>query len=188
MIFKDYIRFYDLIISFLLIIIFLPCIFLIYIFCFIDTGKPFFIQKRVGINQKPFEIIKFRTMYIGTPSIGSHLIDKKSLTRLGRLLRFLKIDELPQLINVIKGEMSLIGPRPCLYNQKELIDKRKEFNIFSSKPGITGLAQIKGLDMSDPVKLVQSEYLMISTLSHKNYFKYLFMTFCGMGFGDKVKQ
>ena len=143
-------------------------------------------QKRVGKNQKSFKLIKFRTMKRDTPSIASHMISKKSITKLGTILRLLKFDELPQLINVLKGEMSLVGPRPCLIIQKELITEREKYNLFSVKPGITGLSQINGIDMSNPRKLSETDFQMISEINQINYFKYLFLTFFGKGFGDRV--
>ena len=126
-------------------------------------------------------------MKIGTPSIASHLVNKSSATKFGLFIRLLKFDELPQLINVIKGEMSLVGPRPCLLNQMDLIREREKNKIFIVKPGITGLAQINSIDMSNPEKLTIYDKKMIQTLNIKNYFKYLILTFFGKGRGDKIK-
>tara|TARA_Y100000589_G_scaffold303773_1_gene316410 strand:- start:312 stop:779 length:468 start_codon:yes stop_codon:yes gene_type:complete len=152
----------------------------------LETRKPIFIQKRVGKYKKSFNLFKFRTMYLDTPSLASHLVNKKSVTKFGRILRLVKIDELPQLFNVIKGEMSLVGPRPCLTNQEELIFYRNKYNIFDVRPGITGLAQIKGIDMSEPEKLTQVDSYMINNLNSINYFKYLILTLFGKGRGDKI--
>tara|TARA_Y100001978_G_C23673207_1_gene424962 strand:+ start:1016 stop:1483 length:468 start_codon:yes stop_codon:yes gene_type:complete len=152
----------------------------------LETRKPIFIQKRVGKYKKSFNLFKFRTMYLDTPSLASHLVNKKSVTKFGRILRLVKIDELPQLFNVIKGEMSLVGPRPCLTNQEELIFYRNKYNIFDVNPGITGLAQIKGIDMSEPEKLTQVDSYMINNLNSINYFKYLILTLFGKGRGDKI--
>ena len=181
------VRFYDLIFSIFLAIFFTPIFLVIFLICFLESGKPLFIQKRVGKNKKIFNIIKFRTMNVNTPSVASHLVNIKSVTRFGRIIRSLKLDELPQIFNVIKGDMSLVGPRPCLPNQSELIKEREMLNIFSAKPGITGLAQIKGIDMSVPEKLAKFDRAMILSLNQINYFKYLFLTFFGKGIGDRLK-
>ena len=125
-------------------------------------------------------------MYLDTPTLASHLVNKKSVTKFGRILRLVKIDELPQLFNVIKGEMSLVGPRPCLPNQEELIFHRNKYNIFDVRPGVTGLAQIKGIDMSEPEKLTQVDSYMISKINTITYFKYLILTLFGKGRGDKI--
>ncbi len=182
------IRFYDLLISFVVLIIFSPLIIFTLLICFLETRKPIFVQKRVGKYKKTFNLFKFRTMYLDTPSLASHLVNKKSVTKFGRFIRLAKIDELPQLFNVIKGEMSLVGPRPCLLNQKELILYRNKYRIFNVLPGITGLAQIKGVDMSDPEKLSKLDNHMISNLNLLNYFKYLFLTLYGQGRGDKINN
>ena len=179
-------RIYDLIISIALIFLLSPLFLIVFIFCFFESGKPIFIQQRVGKNKKYFNLIKFRTMRTNTPTMASHMISKKSITRFGRILRQLKFDELPQLINVLKGEMSLVGPRPCLTTQKELIIEREKYNVFSVAPGITGLSQINGIDMSNPKKLSKTDSLMILKMTQIKYFKYLFLTFFGKGFGDKV--
>ena len=179
---------YDIFFSSIILFFLSPLIFLIFIICFLESGNPIFIQKRLGKDQKPFHLIKFRTMKVNTPSIASHLINKTSVTRFGRIIRLLKLDELPQLINVIRGDMSLVGPRPCLLNQLELIELREKYKIFRVKPGITGLSQINGIDMSNPKKLAETDLFMISKINQKNYFKYLLLTFIGKGFGDKVRK
>ncbi len=181
------IRIYDILISTFILIIFTPVFIFIFIVCLIESKEPIFIQKRVGKNKIPFNLIKFRTMKVSTPSLASHLVHKESITRFGRVIRTLKLDELPQLLNVIKGDMSLVGPRPCLFNQLELISLREESNIFLVKPGITGLAQVKGIDMSNPKKLALTDSYMISNYSQISYFKYLFLTLFGRGIGDKIK-
>jgi len=181
-----FLRIYDFIISLTLLIILFPLLSLIFFICFLESGKPIFTQIRVGKNQKIFKMIKFRTMVLNTPSLSTHLINQKAVTNFGKFIRKLKLDELPQLINVINGEMSLVGPRPCLTNQKELIIEREKYNLFSVKPGITGLSQINGIDMSNPKRLSEIDHHMVSNFSQINYFKYLFLTFFGKGFGDKV--
>ena len=185
---NNIIRFYDLIISLFLVFTFSPILLVIFFICFLESGKPLFVQKRLGKNKKLFNLVKFRSMHFKTPSLASHLVDKELITRFGRVIRFLKLDELPQLFNVIKGEMSLVGPRPCLPNQTDLIKERQTYSIFSVKPGITGLAQVKGIDMADPQKLVEVENHMISNFSQFNYFKYLFLTFYGKGIGESINN
>lgn len=154
---------------------------------YLDTGSPLFIQERVGKDQKPFKLIKFRTMKVSTESVASHLVDNTSITKLGKVLRKTKLDELPQLINVLKGEMSLVGPRPNLFNQKDLIDAREEMGVYKVLPGITGLAQLSGIDMSTPECLAKKDKEMIDTINLKNYFSYILSTALGKGSGDAVK-
>lgn len=154
---------------------------------YLDTGSPLFIQERVGKDQKPFKLIKFRTMKVSTESVASHLVDNASITRLGKVLRKTKLDELPQLINVLKGEMSLVGPRPNLFNQKDLIEAREEMGVYDVLPGITGLAQLSGIDMSTPERLAKKDKEMIDTINLKNYFSYILSTALGKGSGDAVK-
>ena len=163
-----------------------PILLLVIIFGFFDTGSPVFIQKRVGKNKKPFTLIKFRTMSVETKSVASHLANTASITKLGSFLRKTKIDELPQLINVLKGEMSLVGPRPNLFNQEELIQERDNLGVYNVLPGITGLAQVNNIDMSTPKLLAETDQKMISSLSIKDYFKYIIMTATGSGAGDAV--
>ena len=126
-------------------------------------------------------------MKVNTPSVATHLVNTQLITRFGRIIRFLKLDEFPQIINVIRGEMSLVGPRPCLSNQLDLIKYRDDLNIFSVRPGLTGLAQIKGVDMSNPKKLAKIDREMITSFNQINYFKYLLFTFFGKGIGDNLK-
>ena len=127
-------------------------------------------------------------MNIGTGNYATHLVDPKSISMIGKLLRKTKIDELPQLWNVLKGEMSIVGPRPCLISQKELINARLKFNIYNVRPGITGLAQISGIDMSDPILLAQTERKMLNNFNLFSYFYYILLTIFGLGLGDRVKK
>ncbi|WP_031209660.1 sugar transferase [Mesorhizobium sp. LSJC264A00] len=126
-----------------------------------SPGPALFSQTRVGQHGVPFACHKLRTMVVGTPSLPSHQAPAISVTAVGKVLRKLKIDELPQLWNVLKGEMSLVGPRPCLPTQTELIDRRRQLGVLAALPGITGLAQMKGIDMSDPKLCAETdaEYL-----------------------------
>lgn len=153
-----------------------------------DTGSPIFIQTRVGKHKKPFKLIKFRTMNVDTKSVASHMADCQSITKLGSFLRKTKIDELPQLINVLLGDMSLVGPRPNLFNQEVLISERDSLGVYDVRPGITGLSQVNTIDMSTPKLLAETDKKMIDTLTIASYFKYIVMTVTGSGSGDRVKK
>ena len=182
------IRFLDIVFSSLGLIIFSPLILLVYIFIYFENRSPIFCQERLGLKMKSFLILKFRTMDIGTGNYATHLVDQRSISFTGKFLRKTKIDELPQLWNVLKGDMSLVGPRPCLTSQKELISARLKFNIFKTKPGITGLAQINGIDMSDPFLLAETERKMLRNFNLYSYFYYISLTVFGLGLGDRVKK
>ena len=151
-----------------------------------DTGSPIFRQVRVGRDKRPFTLIKFRTMQVDTASVASHLASSSSITTFGHFLRRTKLDELPQLWNVFKGEMSLVGPRPGLFNQEELTEARERHGVFAVRPGITGLSQINEIDMASPELLAQTDAEMIRTASITNYFKYILLTVIGRGSGDRV--
>ena len=140
-------RIFDFTFSLLGLLFGFPVLLLIYIVGLFDTGKPVFWQERVGRNKKPFVLIKFRTMSVDTVSVASHLASSSSITKIGSFLRKTKLDELPQLWNVLKGDMSLVGPRPNLFNQHELIEEREKLGVYNARPGITGLAQINNIDM-----------------------------------------
>ena len=131
-----------------------------------SPGPALFSQPRVGQNGVLFACHKLRTMVVGTPSLPSHQAPANSVTSVGAVLRKFKIDELPQLWNVLKGEMSLVGPRPCLPTQAELIERRRQFGVLAALPGITGLAQMKGIDMSDPKLCAETdaEYLRMAAI------------------------
>ncbi|WP_413732631.1 MULTISPECIES: sugar transferase [unclassified Shewanella] len=181
------IRLIDFFVAFFGLLLLWPVLMIVTIIGMFDTGSPIFVQTRVGKNQKPFKLIKFRTMSVETKSVASHLASNASITKLGAFLRKTKIDELPQLINVVKGEMSLVGPRPNLFNQEELIKERDALGVYDVLPGITGLAQVQNIDMSTPKLLAEIDKQMIDTLNIKNYFKYILMTVTGSGSGDAVK-
>lgn len=181
------IRLLDFSVALLGLLLLFPFFLIVFVIGVFDTGSPIFIQERVGRNQKPFKLIKFRTMSIETESVASHLASNASITKLGAFLRKTKIDELPQLINVLKGEMSLVGPRPNLFNQEELIKERDTLGVYSVLPGVTGLAQVQNIDMSTPKLLAKTDKQMIDTLTIADYFKYILMTATGSGSGDAVK-
>jgi len=170
------IRLLDIIFSLIGLILFFPVFILIFLIEFLNSGSPLFIQKRVGLNLKRFSLIKFRTMKIGTLSLGTHLINPSNITYFGNFLRKSKLDELPQLLNVLIGHMSLVGPRPCLPNQKRLIIERKKMGVFKVKPGITGLAQLSNINMSIPTLLAKTDLKMIKKINLYYYFYYIFKT------------
>ncbi|WP_217521015.1 sugar transferase [Vibrio metschnikovii] len=182
------IRLLDFLAAFFGLLFLWPVLLIVTIIGLFDTGSPIFVQERVGRNKKPFKLVKFRTMSVDTQSVASHLASTSSITKFGAFLRKTKIDELPQLINVLKGEMSLVGPRPNLFNQEELIKEREALGVYNVLPGITGLAQVQNIDMSTPALLAQTDREMIDTLTIKNYFKYIIMTVTGSGSGDAVKK
>ena len=181
-------RLLDILFAFAGLVLLSPMLLVLLILGWIDTRSPLFRQKRVGRHQKPFTLVKFRTMRPDTASVATHLADASAVTRLGCFLRRTKLDELPQLWNVLKGEMSLVGPRPCLYNQTELIDERAKRNVFDVRPGITGLAQIQGIDMSTSELLAKTDAQMIETLTIKRYFGFILATALGKGAGDRVHR
>lgn len=181
-------RIIDIFVSFVGIICGVPIILAVYLLGLYDTGSPLFFQQRIGINQRLFTLIKFRTMPIDTKSVGTHLVDTASITKIGNFLRKTKLDELPQLFNVLLGHMSLVGPRPCLPNQTELVKERSNRNVFKVRPGITGLAQINKVDMSKPRKLARYDQLMINSMSLKLYIKLIVGTVLGKGQGDRTRR
>lgn len=165
-----------------------PLLLLLTLIGWLDTHSPLFRQARVGRNQHPFTLVKFRTMRVGTASVATHLASSSAITPFGNFLRRTKLDELPQLWNVLWGDMSLVGPRPCLPNQHELIAAREALGVFNARPGITGLAQVQGIDMSTPEKLAQVDAQMLKTLTLYDYFRYILETLTGKGQGDRVVQ
>ena len=165
-----------------------PVLLILVVIGLFDTGSPLFRQVRVGRNKKPFTLVKFRTMKVNTASVATHLASSSSITSFGHFLRRTKLDELPQLWNVLKGEMSLVGPRPGLFNQEELTEARDKMGVFLVRPGITGLSQVNEIDMSTPQLLAESDSKMIAEMSLANYFKYIFQTVAGKGSGDRVQK
>lgn len=185
---KYFIRFIDISVSIIGLIGSFPIAILISIILFVENKSPFFIQERVGYNKEPFNLIKFRTMPINTESVASHLLKVPKISFFARLLRRTKLDELPQLVNVLRGDMSLVGPRPNLYNQIELIEERSLRQIYSVKPGITGLAQLNNIDMSTPQLLAETDEMMIKSFTLKHYFLYIAKTLSGQGIGDRINK
>ena len=153
-------RFFDIIFSLIGLILFSPIFLLLLIIGFLETGSPIFPPERVGRRLKPFTLMKFRSMNINSPSVATHLAEASSITFFGGLLRKTKLDELPQLLNVLMGDMSFVGPRPNLFNQVELIAERSLRGVYNVRPGITGLAQINKIDMSTPILLAETDAKM----------------------------
>jgi len=181
-------RFFDIFFSAVGLIVASPLFAILAIAGWCETGSPLFRQTRIGRNKKPFTLVKFRTMQRDTDHVATHLANASAVTTVGKFLRRTKLDELPQLWNVLKGEMSLVGPRPCLSNQDELIREREALRVFDSRPGVTGLAQLKGIDMSVPKILAETDACMLASLGVKDYFGYILMTAAGKGFGDRVRN
>lgn len=182
------IRIFDILFSFLGLILLSPILIVLMVIGYFDTGSPIFRQERVGKGMKPFRLMKFRSMHVNAPSVATHLASASSITSFGSFLRKSKLDELPQLWNVFVGDMSLVGPRPNLYNQEELINERESRGVYSIRPGITGLAQINKIDMSTPQLLAETDAKMIQELNTIEYFKYIFLTVFGKGLGDRIKK
>ncbi len=180
-------RFFDFIFSFIGVVLLSPVLLVLFVAGLLDTGSPIFFQERVGKHKKPFQLMKFRSMDVYTKSVATHLASASAITNYGKFLRKTKLDELPQLFNVLLGSMSLVGPRPNLYNQIELIEFREKRGVYGVRPGITGLAQIKKIDMSTPERLAQVDEKMIQNFTTLTYFKYIFLTVFGKGFGDRIK-
>lgn len=182
------IRVFDFALSLLGLVCGFPLLLLLAMIGLFDTGSPIFCQERVGRYKKPFTLVKFRTMRKDTDWVASHLASADAITPFGRFLRRTKLDELPQLWNVLKGEMSLVGPRPCLFNQRELIAEREQRGVFCFRPGITGLAQMNDIDMSTPKLLAETDQTLLQNLTVWMYFTCTFMTVAGKGRGDQVPK
>ncbi|MDO6443704.1 sugar transferase [Marinobacter sp. 2_MG-2023] len=180
------IRLLDFIFALLGLLFGFPVLLVLVVIGLFDTGSPVFRQKRVGRYGVPFTLVKFRTMKKNTASVASHLASADAITPFGHFLRRSKLDELPQLWNVLKGEMSLVGPRPCLFNQEVLIEERQSRGVLAARPGITGLAQVKDIDMSTPRLLAETDHEMLENLTVAAYFKYIFLTLAGKGAGDRI--
>lgn len=152
-----------------------------------SPGPALFRQQRVGRDEVPFVCYKLRTMALDTPAVGTHEVSVAHVTTLGRWLRRLKLDELPQLWNVLCGEMSLVGPRPCLPSQVELIEARRARGVYTVRPGVTGPAQVIGLDMSTPRELAEKDAVWASAPNLVDYFRFVVLTVLGKGQGDAIR-
>jgi lipopolysaccharide/colanic/teichoic acid biosynthesis glycosyltransferase len=180
-------RLFDILFSFVGLLLLSPLLILLFIIGLFDTGSPIFQQERLGRRKKPFYLVKFRSMYVNSPSVATHLSRASSITPFGGFLRKSKLDELPQLWNVLIGDMSLVGPRPNLFNQEELIVERQKLGIYDVRPGITGLAQVNQIDMSTPKLLAKTDAEMIKNFNSIIYLRYIILTVLGRGKGDRIK-
>ena len=151
-----------------------------------SKGPAIFAQRRVGRHGRIYTCYKFRTMAIGTAHAATHEVNEASITRAGRFLRRTKLDELPQIANVLMNHMALVGPRPCLPSQTELIARRADRGVLNLKPGITGLAQINEIDMSDPSRLAAWDDRYAAFRALLSDCIILVRTILGKGSGDRV--
>lgn len=182
-------RLFDLAASAILLLVALPFMLVIALIIKRNSeGPAIFAQTRVGRDETTFLCLKFRTMAQGTPNVSSHQASHAWITSVGAVLRRFKLDELPQLWNVIRGEMSLVGPRPCLPVQKELIAERRKRGVFNIRPGITGSAQLAGIDMSEPVRLAIADSEYVRNRSFLGDITILLRTAAGKGSGDAAKS
>ncbi|MHA6689592.1 sugar transferase [Devosia sp. A449] len=153
-----------------------------------DGGAAVFRQTRVGLRRKPFVLYKLRTMSVGTGDRASHEVSGSHITAIGKVLRKTKLDELPQLLNVLWGDMSFVGPRPCLPSQNLLVEERDRLGVFGVRPGITGPAQVSGVDMSSPHELAAIDAAYAKSITLVDDFRYILQTALGRGSGDAVKR
>ena len=179
---------FDKILAFFMLLSLSPVFLIVMVFILIDDGFPvFFTQKRVGVNYSFFKLYKFRTMKKNTPNVATHLLEnpEQYLLKVGGTLRKLSLDELPNLINIVKGDMVFVGPRPCLYNQDDLMQLRIAAGVDHLKPGLTGWAQING---RDEISLEEKVALEKEYLEKKSFMfdvKIFFMTFLSAFFNKE---
>ncbi|MBB4172745.1 lipopolysaccharide/colanic/teichoic acid biosynthesis glycosyltransferase [Sulfitobacter noctilucicola] len=159
-----------------------------FLIAFEDGGSPLLSQKRVGRHKKVFYCYKLRTMHTETKHVASHDASTSQITKIGKVLRKTGLDELPQLLNIIKGDMNFVGPRPCLPSQSELIAAREAEGVFEIRPGVTGLAQIQGVDMSEPAKLAAIDSKYVRNRTFLMDLKIIRATLGGKGSGDAIKS
>lgn len=152
-----------------------------------SPGRAVFRQTRVGRHEVPFTCYKLRTMYADTRHAPSHETSTSAITPVGGFLRRLKLDELPQLWNIVRGDMSFVGPRPCLPSQTELVEARRKRGLYEIRPGVTGVSQVAGIDMSDPERLAESDARYLRDMSFATDIGLLIRTVAGAGRGDAVR-
>lgn len=182
-------RTFDFLVSAVGLIILMPVMLIIAFFVARSSpGGVLFVQARVGKSEKLFKCYKFRTMAHGAPVAGSHEVAESWITPTGRRLRSVKLDELPQLFNVLRGDMSLVGPRPCLPSQIDVIAARRARDVFRIRPGITGTAQLASIDMSTPEKLAQADSFYIENQTFMGDLRIIAATVLGGGSGDAARR
>ncbi|WP_062112352.1 sugar transferase [Aureimonas sp. AU40] len=152
-----------------------------------SAGPGLFAQERVGRHGRTFICYKLRTMRQGTASVATHEMSASAVTPLGENLRRWKLDELPQLWNVLRGDMSFVGPRPCLPIQHEVIEERQKRGVLALRPGITGLAQVSDIDMSTPVRLAEADAAYLAQRTFVGDLVLILKTVTGSGQGDHVR-
>ena len=170
------IRFFDILFSLIGLLLCSPIMVCLFVICYVETRSPIFKQERIGRHKRLFYLYKFRTMRLSAKTVPTHLIPEGDITRMGWFLRQSKLDELPQLWNVLRGDMSFVGPRPNLVMQRYLTDQREKYNVYDIRPGITGLAQLKKIDMSQPDLLVETDVEMMSDFNLNTYFLLIIKT------------
>lgn len=180
-------RLFDLILALIVIMPATIIILLAAIPAFLECrANPIFLQTRVGLHQVNFKLVKLRTMFPNTENLASHQVSADSVTRTGQFFRRTKIDELPQIWNVLMGQMSFVGPRPCLPGQTDLLDAREIRGVYNLMPGITGVAQVRGIDMSTPEELAKADASYLTRWSLMFDVKLIVATVFGSGRGDAV--
>ena len=185
-------RFIDIVLSLGAIVFLSPVLLVLAVLIKLDSKGPvLFRQKRVGKGKTHFEILKFRTMYADVPKdVPTHLLadPASKITKIGRFLRKSSLDELPQIFNIFKGEMSIIGPRPALWNQFDLIEERDKYGANDVRPGLTGLAQVMGRDEL-PIEIkarYDGDY--VKDISFSNDVKIFFRTIFSVASADGIKE
>lgn len=170
-----------------LLVLLLPVLSILWTIIRLDSpGPAIFAQTRIGKAKTHFTLYKFRTMRRDTASAGTHEVSISAVTKVGKFLRGTKLDELPQAINLLRGDMTLVGPRPCLPTQEQLVNARNELGVYAMKPGITGYSQVRGIDMSRPHELARSDYIYMKLQCFILNFKIILLTAFGRGGGDRV--
>lgn len=176
----------DVVIALTALVILWPLIVLCILISSIETGSGIYSQVRVGRDGKHFTMYKIRTMKVSTPQAGTHQIDPSYVTTFGRVLRRSKVDELPQLVNVLFRDMSIVGPRPCLPTQTDVINARSKLGVDLLSPGLIGEAQINGIEMSEPIKLAEFDRQLMP-LTLRKYLVVLLKTVNRGFFGDNLR-